>query len=434
MCICCYFMYALTAAGSAAPGAAKLPQGGHGDAAGAQPRIVKAATDQSLLLEAERAHLKNIRQLTFGHDAEHLAGAQSAANYAEAYWAPDGKSLILQSTRNQYACDQQFTLDITTGALKLVSTGAGRVTCGFFTPPGWDGAAPGQSHVLFASTHESMGAECPPPADMSLGYVWAIYPYDIYSGDGQGGPLRNLTSSPGYDAEATVDWNTGWMYYTSTRNGDLDIYRMNLNTGENVQLTDELGYDGGPFVSYDGRYVLYRRSFLNTEEARQDYKDLLAKELVRPSQLEIMVMDADGSNKRRLTGNNAANFAPFLHPDGEHVIFCSNLGSQGAAKGRAFDLYTIPLSSGSGNELGSDLPDGPKFDPNELPYMDSAEARGYKAPAVGQGYAKPERITWTGEFEGFPMFSPDGKYLVWCGNRNGAMARETNVFVAEWMK
>lgn len=429
MCICCYFMYALSAVSPAGGPADKAPQSGHGDPASAAPRIVKAATDQSLLLDQERAHLGNIRQLTFGHDADYLPQAQSAANYAEAYWAPDGRSVTLQSTRNGYGCDQQYTLDLVTGSLKLVSTGTGRVTCGYIAG-GSGGQAP---YVIYSSTHESLGPECPPRADMSKGYVWAIYPYDIYMADMDGKIQRNITSSPGYDAEGTIDWNSQWLYFTSNRDGDMDIYRQNLKTNEVQRLTDEVGYDGGPFISPDGRHIVYRRTFFNSPQEEQEYKDLLAQNLVRPSKLDLMVMDADGSNKRRLTANGAANFAPYLHPDGETIIFCSNLGSQDQG-GRSFDLYTIPLGSGSGTFLGEDIPDGARFDPNASPFLSADEAKNYQAPAVGKGYARPERITWTGEFEGFPMFSPDGRYLLWCSNRNGAMARETNVFVAQWMK
>lgn len=235
-----------------------------------------------------------------------------------------------------------------------------------------------------------MSTGCPPEPDMSHGYVWPIYDsYDIYLGEPGSPDVRQLTDTPGYDAEATIDWNTGWMYFTSIRGGDLDIWRMNLNTNETQQLTDELGYDGGPFISYDGKTVVYRRSIIDTDEAREDYTSLLAQDLIRPTELELMVMDADGSNKRQLTDNGAANFAPFLHPDNDTIIFCSNLSDPGAF---AFNLYTYKLSTGA-----------------------------------------IEQVTYFEGFDGFPMFSPDGKYLVWCSNRNNSQPHETNVFLAEWV-
>lgn len=101
-------------------------------------------------------------------------------------------------------------------------------------------------------------------------------------------------------------------------------------------------------------------------------------------------MNADGSGKRQITHNGAANFAPFFHPDGKRVIFASNLGD---ASGRDFDIYLIGLD-------GSGL----------------------------------ERITKSPEFDGFPMFSPDGRHLVFASNRGGKQPHETNIFVADWIE
>jgi TolB protein len=359
----------------------------HPPAAVEAPRVVLAPTDPGLVRPGEERHLRNIRQLTFGHSAD-FAGLPHPANYAEAYWSPDGKQLVLQSTRNEHECDQLFTLDLITGALELKSTGAGRVTCGFFFSP--------FGGLIYSSTHENGGPECPPRPDMSRGYVWPIYPtYDIYFSDGSpSGTLRNITQSPGYDAEGTVDWNTGWLYFTSTRDGDIDIYRQrtegpNMLRGEVQRLTDSFGYDGGPFISYDGQTVVFRRQVFADDAERADYSALLAENMVRPSKMELWAMHSDGSAQRQLTNLGGANFAPFLHPDNQTVIFCSNYEDP---KGRTFELYTIPLAGGD-----------------------------------------VTRITHGGEFDGFPMFSPDGKYLVWCSNRNSARSRETNIFVAEWV-
>jgi Tol biopolymer transport system component len=202
-------------------------------------------------------------------------------------------------------------------------------------------------------------------------------------------PLLNLTNSPGYDAEGTIDWKTGWLYFTSTRDEDIDIYRMKCriyNTdfpteqcGQVERLTNSFGYDGGPFISYDGKTVVFRRQVFESEAEKQDFSELLAQKLVRPNKMELWAMNADGSNQRQLTNAGGANFAPFLHPDNHTVIFCSNMADP---KGRTFELYTVLLS-------GGDI----------------------------------EQVTFSGEFDGFPMFSPDGKYLAWCSNRGGSRAR-----------
>jgi len=190
-------------------------------------------------------------------------------------------------------------------------------------------------------------------------------------------------------AEATITRDGKKIVFTSTRNGDLDIYTMDADGSNVKQLTHELGYDGGPFWSADGKKIVYRAQHPTTPEEVADYKALLAQGLIRPGNLEIWVMNADGSNKHQVTHNGAANFAPFFHPDGKRIIFASNMADP--KNGRDFDLYII-------NEDGTGL----------------------------------ERVTYHPDFDGFPMFTSDGKRLVWASNRNGKAPHETNVFLAEW--
>jgi Tol biopolymer transport system component len=315
-------------------------------------------------------HLRNAKQLTNGGEN------------AEAYFSSDDRHLILQSTHGEYSCDQIFTLPVSGGEMELVSTGEGRTTCSYFFPAG--------DEILYSSTHLG-DAACPPPADYSQGYVWALYPtYDVFVADRDGGNLRQLTDTWRYDAEATISRNGEKIVFTSLRDGDLDIYTMDADGSNVTKLTDQLGYDGGPFFSYDGTKIVYRAFHPKTEEEERDYLRLLEQDMIRPSKLEIFVMDADGSNKRQLTENGAANFAPYFFPSGERIIFVSNMADPG---GRDFDLYAINID--------------------------------------GTGL---ERITFHEEFDGFPMFNSDGSKLVWGSNRFNAQPEETNIFIADWVE
>lgn len=327
-----------------------------------------AIQTRGLALQQEK-HLRNMRQLTFGGEN------------AEAYFSSDGKKLIFQSTRDGRECDQIYTMNIDGSDVKMVSTGDGRTTCSYFFPS--------DKRILYSSTH--LGAkQCPPRPDFSQGYVWAVYDtFDIFTAKPGGSDLKQLTRRPGYDAETTIS-RSGKLVFTSKRGGDLDIYTMDRNGKHVKRLTNELGYDGGPFWSYDGKQVVYRAYHPQTEKEKADYVALLKQNLIRPTVLDIWVMNADGSNKRQVTHLNKASFAPYFFPNGKRVIFASNVADP---KGRDFDLYKINLD--------------------------------------GTGL---ERITYNDTFDGFPMFSPDGKKLVFASNRNAQKQGDTNIFIADWVE
>lgn len=324
------------------------------------------------LKDHREVHLRNVQQLTFGGEN------------AEAYFSFDGKQLIYQATPRhpQQPCDQIFQMNTDGSGKRLLSTGQGRTTCSFFYPD--------SQHILYASTHEG-SAKCPPPVDMSQGYVWALYAdYDIYKADLEGNIVQKLTDTPGYDAEAVLSPRGDKIVFTSMRSGDLELWTMNLDGSDLQQLTNTPGYDGGAFFSPDGAKIVWRASrFAKDSQALADYQRLLKKGLIRPSQLEIFVMDADGRNQQQVTHLGKASFGPYFHPTGDKIIFSSNLSD---IQGREFDLYLINID--------------------------------------GTGL---ERITYTRQFDGFPMFSPDGKKLVWGSNRHNERPRETNIFIADWV-
>ena len=321
-------------------------------------------------------HLRNIKQLTFGGEN------------AEAYFSFDGKKLIFQSKRDARKCDQIYTMNIDGTDVHMVSSGEGRTTCSYYFKDG--------KKVLYASTHEG-SRECPPEPDRSQGYVWPVYAdYDIYTATPEGKNIKNLTNSPGYDAEATVSPDGKKIVFTSERDGDLELYSMDVN-GKNVKrLTNEVGYDGGAFFSPDSKMIVYRRSAPRSEAEIKRYKDLLAQHLVVPTIFEIWVMNADGSNKRQVTKLNSASFAPFFTPDGKRIIFCTNY-----------------------------------FDPNRA---DRHKQPNFDLALINVDGTGLERVTYNETFDGFPMFSPDGKKLVFASNRNDAKPGDTNVFIADWVE
>ncbi|OFV96311.1 MAG: hypothetical protein A3H28_07775 [Acidobacteria bacterium RIFCSPLOWO2_02_FULL_61_28] len=318
---------------------------------------------------AQERHLRNLRQLTV------------EGENAEAYFSADDRRLIFQGHTGAGSCDQIFVMEVASGQRRQVSTGKGRTTCGYFFPNG--------RRILYASTHLG-GDACPPVPDPSRGYVWPLYEsFDIFTANPDGTGLARLTTTPGYDAEATISRDGRKIVFTSVRDGDLELYTMDAD-GKNVKrLTREPGYDGGAFFSPDGKQIVYRAHHPTDPREIEDFRALLRQGLVRPSKLELFVMNADGTNQRQITSNGAANFAPFFHPDGKRIIFSSNVGDP---RGREFDIYLI-------NADGSGM----------------------------------ERVTYEGGFDGFPMFTSDGKRLVFASNRHSRRQGDTNVFMADWV-
>lgn len=330
------------------------------------------------ILYPDEKHFKNIQQLTFGGDN------------AEAYFSYDGKWLIFQKTyaKEGIPCDQMYIGKIPTKKgekfiPKLVSTGKGRTTCGAFMKDG--------KHIIYASTHLG-SSDCPPIPDRSKygnKYIWPLYDsYDIFIADLNGKIVKQLTNSKGYDAEATLSPDGKKMLYTSTKDGDIDMYVMDLKTGKEIKVTNLMGYDGGGWFSPDGKKLIWRASRPKTEAEIKEYKELLAQGLVAPTNMEVWVANADGTNAKQVSSFGQANWAPAYMPDNKRIIFASNHEYK---RGFPFNLYTM-------NEDGTNL----------------------------------TKISRDKGFDAFPMFSPNGKKIVFCSNRNNGGTRDTNIFIADW--
>ncbi len=328
---------------------------------------------------AGEKHFKNIQQLTFGGDN------------AEAYFSFDGKYIIFQKTNPKEGinCDQMYIGKVPKKGqkftYKLVSTGKGRTTCGAFLKD--------KKHIVYASTHLASD-DCPPIPDRAKygnKYIWPIYnSFDIFMADLNGNIVKQLTKEPGYDAEATISPDGKTMVFTSTRDGDLDLYLMDLKTEKVTRITSELGYDGGAWFSPDGTKLIWRASRPQTEADRKEYKELLAQNLVAPTNMEVWIANADGSNPKKVTAFGQANWAPTYMPDSKRIIFASNHEYK---RGFPFNLYTI-------NEDGSNL----------------------------------TKVSRDKGFDAFPMFSPNGKKIIFSSNRNNGGTRDTNVFIADWVE
>jgi Tol biopolymer transport system component len=320
-------------------------------------------------------HMENVTQLTFEGDN------------GEAYFSSDNTKLIFQSNRGGESCDKIWIMNIDGTGKRRISPDHGAHTCSYFFPDG--------RKVLFASTSHLPG-DCPPKPERPKGvrYMWPLYAYDIFTANVDGRGLKRITHNPKYDAEPIISSDGSKIVFGSQREGDFDIYIMDVD-GSNVRrLTDRVGYDGGPWFSPDGKKIVWRAWYPETPEELAQWRECMEKDYILPFPLDLWIMDADGSSKRRLTDNGAVNWAPSWHPDGKRIIFSSNMDDWREAMktfGHNFELYLIDVD--------------------------------------GTGL---ERITYNKVFDSFPMFSHDGKKLAFAANRNPAKPRATDIFIADW--
>ena len=318
--------------------------------------LSKARADDS---PVETNHLSNIRQITEGF-----------ARAGEGYFSPDGQTIVYQAISPGYPFYQIYSQRLADEALPhRISTGHGRTTCSYFSPDG--------SQILFASSHldpniraTELTALEQQEEDRRTGrrrrYQWDFDPYmELFVADPEGRKLTRLTETPGYDAECAFSPDGTEIVFCSDRDGDPDLYIMDVD-GTNIrQLTNEPGYDGGPFFSPDGNWIIYR-----TDRARPDY-------------LQIHAIRADGQHDIALTNIDGVNWAPYWHPTQPYIIW-TGADHSNPAKQPNYDLWMLAYE------------------------MDGDQLRG-----VGN----PIRVTNHPAADVLPVFSPDGKRLMWTSNR-----------------
>ncbi|MCB1111155.1 MAG: TolB family protein [Chlamydiales bacterium] len=253
------------------------------------------------LCAEEEKHLSNIRQVTFSSMGFEKAG--------EGYFSPDEQLIIFQAVPHGEKHYQMYLMALDESIPRLVSTGKGSCTCGFFHP--------NDEKILFASSHEAKAA--------ARGYKWDLTPYmNIYEANRDGSGLQRLTSGPAYHAECSYSPDGTEILYASNEDGSMNLYIMDRDGSHVRQLTATSGfYNGGPFFSPDGQHVLFRSD-------RQ-----------QPDMLQLYLIDRDGNNERQLTDNNAVNWAPYWHPKGSVIAYTTSVHGH-----HRYEIYLLNIHTG----------------------------------------------------------------------------------------
>jgi TolB protein len=293
----------------------------------------------------------------------------------EGYFSPDGKQIIFQAEEKDGGNPfyQIYVGDPEKGNYRRVSPGIGKTTCSYFSPDG--------KKIIFASSHLDPDARKKQAEEYELRerekgkprrYRWDFDPtMDIFEANPDGSGLRRLTDTDGYDAEGSYSPDGKQIVFCSKRDGNLELYIMDAD-GKNVRkLTNAPGcYNGGPFFSPDGKRVIFR-----SDRQKEDH-------------LQLYVINADGSGERALTSDlNWVQWGPYWYKDGKHIIYA---GADHNVEGRPnYDLYWMNVDTG-----------------------------------------KKVRITYAPGADVLPVFSPDGKRLMWTSTRDGR--QPSQLYIADF--
>ena len=331
--------------------------------------VAPASTGSVGLSDTESKYFANLKRVTEG-----------LPRAGEGYFSPDGQSIIYQAFPIGYPFYQIYLQNLNETSPRLISTGRGRTTCSYFSPDG--------KTLLFASSHTDPQideTEKKARAEAAQGgrrrYQWDFDPHmDLYTVNLDGTGMKRLTDAPGYDAEGSYSADGKQIVFTSSRDGDPDLYIMDAD-GSNVrQLTNTKGYDGGPFFSPDQKWVIFRSD--------RDKEHML----------QLFAISVDGKTEVQLTKNlDQVNWCPYFHPSGKYLIWAGADYSKGPATAK-FHLFTMELTYPEGVLKGGEVTQVTDSDVTDI----------------------------------LPVFSPDGKKLMWTATRSAD--KSSQLWIADWLR
>jgi TolB protein len=183
---------------------------------------------------------------------------------------------------------------------------------------------------------------------------------EIYSSNLDGSDVKRLTNNTVYDAEVSVSPDGKWLLFGRQTAGKMDLWRMRSDGSEQTQVTHFEGWEpGGAFYMPDCKTIIFR-AWKSAESGAKGSRPMT-----------LFTIRDDGTGLRQITHDDGTNWSPYPAPDGHHFVFVRVLPP------RNFEIYLGDLDS-----------------------------------------PKQVRLTYHDGFDGFPVVSPDGRWLLFSSSRD----------------
>ena len=200
--------------------------------------------------------------------------------------------------------------------------------------------------------------------------------------------------------------------FSSNREGNYEIYVMDINGKNPRRLTKNRHADLHPSWSPDGKRLV----FSSKRDGGITY--------------EIYVMDADGSNPQRLTNNGHNDYSPSWSPDGERIVFVS-----------VGEIYVMDTDGGNQQKLSQDdrKDNSPSWSPDGKRIAFTSEREGHFINDTGMTSeiyvmdadgGNEHRLTVNRRYDWQPVWSPSGKRIAFAADRKGDL-ESFDIYVME---